>query len=614
MGSGSSSTGGAPEGAAVPGPAMSARFVHLSQLLLSERPDGAPVATSGGELRTWGDLLRDVSGLASALGDAERERWLVLADDAYAFAVALLALWQRGAVAVLPPNAQPGTVERLGLDAAGVVSDREDLLAAPPGPRALHPLAPGPGLPCRRVALAPDASAVELFTSGSTGEGKAVPKALRHLEREVALLEARFGGLVGPARILATASHQHLYGLLFRVLWPLCAGRCFRAESYLHPEEILPRMAEDGACALVSTPAHLRRMRALDGLATVADRCRAVFSSGGPLDEETADALAQALGGAPFEIFGSTETGGVAWRRQAPGAERLAWTPFEGVRVERDPADGRARVRSAVVSAGGPAGFVMGDRVTLLGDGRFRLEGRADRVVKVGEKRLSLPEMESQLREHPFVSEAGLLLLEKAGFEGRIGAAIVLSDAGRRALQAQGRRPIGLALSEHLEAWWDRVLLPRAWRYVNELPVDARGKTTLAALRELFAAPEEESRSAEPELLAERRSSFGIERRLRVPHDLVFLSGHFPGFPVVPGVVQLRWVMAAAADVVGAEPAVACLDALKFRELLHPGQDFDLEVELAPDARSFRFCLRDGPRVFASGRCRLAASDGGMRP
>ncbi len=593
---------------------MSASFSHLTQLLLNERPDEVPVATSGGDLRTWGDLLLDVSGLAAALGDVERERWLLLADDAYVFAVGLLALWQRGAVAVLAPNAQPGTVERLGIDASGVVSDREELLSAPPGPRALHPLAPGPGRPHRHVALRPDAPAVELFTSGSTGDGKAVPKALRHLEREVAVLEACFGALVGPARILATASHQHLYGLLFRVLWPLCAGRCFRAESYLHPEEILPRMVEDGPCALVSTPAHLRRMRALDGLANVADRCRAVFSSGGPLDQETADALAQALGGAPFEIFGSTETGGVAWRRQAPGPQHLAWTPFEGVRVEREPGEGRARVRSAVVSVGGPEGFVMGDRVTLLGDGRFRLEGRADRVVKVGEKRLSLPEMESQLREHPFVSEAALLLLEKGNFEGRIGAAIVLSDAGRRALQAQGRRPIGLALAEHLEAFWDRVLLPRAWRYVNELPVDARGKTTLGALRELFAAPEEESRSSEPELLAERRSAFGIERRLRVPHDLVFLAGHFPGFPVVPGVVQLRWVMAAAADVLGAEPAVAQIEALKLRELLLPGQDFDLVVELAPDGRSFRFRLGDGARVFASGRCRLARGEEGSLP
>jgi acyl-coenzyme A synthetase/AMP-(fatty) acid ligase len=584
---------------------MSASFSHLSQLLLSRRSGDTAVATSGREVRTWGDLLRDVSALAAALGDAERERWLLLTDDAYAFAVGLLALWQRGAVAVLAPNAQPGTIERLGLDAAGLVSDREELLSAPPGPRALHPLTPGPGLPGQRVALAPDAPAVELFTSGSTGDGKAVPKALRHLEREVAVLEACFGPRIGPARVLATASHQHLYGLLFRVLWPLCAGRCFRAESYLHPEEILPRMVEDGPCALVSTPAHLRRLRALEGLGSVSDRCRAVFSSGGPLDEETADALAQALGGAPFEIFGSTETGGVAWRRQAPGPERLAWTPFEGVRMEREPEEGRARVRSAVVSVGGPDGFVMGDRVTLLGDGRFRLEGRADRVVKVGEKRLSLPEMESQLREHPFVSEAALLLLEKGSFEGRIGAAIVLSDAGRRALQVQGRRPIGLALAEHLEAWWDRVLLPRAWRYVSELPVDARGKTTLAALRELFAAPEEEPRSTEPELLAERRSACGIERRLRVPPDLVFLAGHFPGFPVVPGVVQLRWVMAAAADVLGAEPEVAQIEALKFHELLLPGQDFDLAVELAPEGRSFRFRLADGARVFASGRCRL---------
>jgi acyl-coenzyme A synthetase/AMP-(fatty) acid ligase len=65
-----------------------------------------------------------------------------------------------------------------------------------------------------------------LFTSGTTGEARRIEKAVRHLEDEVAVLEERFGVHLGAdARILATVAPQHLYGLQFRVLWPIASGR-----------------------------------------------------------------------------------------------------------------------------------------------------------------------------------------------------------------------------------------------------------------------------------------------------------------------------------------------------------------------------------------------------
>jgi acyl-coenzyme A synthetase/AMP-(fatty) acid ligase len=43
----------------------------------------------------------------------------------------------------------------------------------------------------------------------------------------------------------------------------------------------------------------------------------------------------------------------------------------------------------------------MDDGIELMPDGRFRLLGRLDRVVKIEEKRLSLPEMEARLAASP---------------------------------------------------------------------------------------------------------------------------------------------------------------------------------------------------------------------
>ena len=120
--------------------------------------------------------------------------------------------------------------------------------------------------------------------------------------------------------------------------------------------------------------------------------------------------------------------------------------------------------------------------------------------MKIAEKRLSLPDMESRLREHPAVEEAALVLLDDGPGEPRVAAVVVPSAAGRARYEAGGRRAIGRELSEHLARDFDRVLLPRAWRVVDALPRDAQGKTSVRALRALLAdAP------TRPEVLAARR-------------------------------------------------------------------------------------------------------------
>lgn len=457
----------------------------LSRLLDSPRAPDAPVAwrDGPGPLR-WRDFRADVANLTRRLSALPAGRVALYTADSYAFAVGLFACWHAGRVAVCPPNGKPETLGALSDLVIAAVSDGP---AAVPGRPLLSPEPRGRGGELAAGPLPLDAPAVELFTSGTTGRGKAVPKTLFQLEREVQVLDAQLGGDLGDAPVFGSASHQHLYGMLFRVLWPLAAGRPFHARTLLHAEELLAQLSLRGPGALVSVPAHLKRLAGREGVRALAGYCREVFSSGGPLAADTARHWREVLGRAPLEIFGSTETGGVGFRRQTPGCGRAGspWTPFPGVRVARD-ADGRLRVHSAVASLGEErAGFAMGDRVERLPDGRFRVKGRSDRVLKIGEKRLSLPDMEERLREHACVESAALLPLARGG-ETRVAAALVLSPEGQERLASEGRRALGIALREALAREWDAVLLPRAWRFVASLPEDARGKVTLGALRALF--------------------------------------------------------------------------------------------------------------------------------
>lgn len=639
----------------------------------SESASGDRVVAVGpnpSDTRDLAALRADVDALASALAADRGERWLVQTEDAWRVAVAFLAAARIGARLALPPNLQAGTLEELASRSARILVDASS--PSVDDPRAQDPIAPiAPPVPIAR--LAPNAPGVEgpapsgvgseadvdrtrplvdLFTSGTSGPGKQVTKTLAHLEDEVVELERALGdGLDPDATVLATVPTHHLYGLLFRVLWPLASGRPFHRTSVLHPDELIARIAQAGRAIVVSSPAHLRHLAASPRLDDVAPRLGAVFSSGGPLETTTALALAGRLGHAPLEIFGSTETGGVAFRRASVADPSPRWTPFAPVRVEIDPDDGRILVRSPFVSAAsdaadtsGPAdtsdpanpttppdsAWRMGDRARTDGDG-FRLLGRSDRIAKVGEKTLSLPEMEDELTCHDLVETAVVgtwttAAAARSSGRGvqRLGAIVVPSAEGRLHLAGQGRRALASVLAAHLAARWDRVLLPRRWRFVDGLPVDARGKVSQDVFETEMARPVVDPR--DPLLVNESRKPGGdsgseqVTLRFVVPRDLAYFSGHYDAFPLVPGVVQIHWVMRSIARVLGRTATATGMEAVKFKNVLRPGQAFTMTLDLAgrdsskPTRVAFTLAAAadtaDGDeadaRVFSSGRITLS--------
>lgn len=547
----------------------------LHALLSATRPDDAVVCVDGGQRIAHGAFRARVAACAAAFAAQPAARVALCVEDPFAFACALFALLACGKHVVIPASAAPAYLESLA-GAYDVLVTDADLAAI--GPHA------GP--------LAFDAvdrhAPITLYTSGSTGTPKSIHKTLAQFDAEVVTLEQQWGMQIGTGAVVASVPHHHIYGLLFRVFWPLAAGRAFSRQTASDPVALQRAVDEQPVAALVSSPAQLARWPQLPGFEALPPM-PAVFSSGGPLDAAAAAAFAAAHGSAPIEVFGSTETGGIAWRRQD---QSLAWQPFASVAIRQE-ADGALAVRSPHLPH--DDWHRTDDAIAFDDSGRFILRGRLDRVVKVDGKRVSLPEMEDWLGTHPFVARAAATLLAGASRE-RLGALVALTAAGAEALRAQGRVALAKTLRRHLSAYTEPTLIPRRWRFCMALPVDARGKLPASAVAAAFRPGTEGF-----ETLAHVSDAEGDHYELRVSPSLIHFEGHFPGLPILPGVVLIDWAIRLAAARNPAVRAIISVDQLKFMAPVPPGAVVSLRLAHEPERCRVRFTARLGARDCASG-------------
>jgi acyl-CoA synthetase (AMP-forming)/AMP-acid ligase II/3-hydroxymyristoyl/3-hydroxydecanoyl-(acyl carrier protein) dehydratase len=561
--------------------------IDLHDLLSATGEAGSPdtpVCLDGDAMLSRAVFRARVAALIALLQTQDAQRYAVCIDDPFDFACALFALLACGKEPVIPANATPGYLADLA-NAYEAMLTNADLASV-----AQHTSADEAAKHASHGAYAIDPQApLTLYTSGSSGSPKPIRKTLAQFNAEVHTLEKQWGALLGDATILASVPHHHIYGLLFRVLWPLAASRAFDRSTSLEPLHLQSRLRPGRASVVVSTPAQLSRWPALPGFAALKPAPRGFFSSGGPLAREAALQYAASYGAAPVEIYGSTETGGIAWRRQD---QTDAWQPLTDIEVRCD--DDRAlSVRSPHL--GHADWHRTDDQIACDGEGRFRLQGRLDRVLKLGGKRVALAELEARLALHPYIAQAAVVPLE-GGSREQVGALVALTEAGCEALRDEGRVLLARSLRRHLAGFFDVVVLPRQWRFRLTLPFDARGKLPASAVAAAFAA-----RAEGMEVLAEARSGDTLHYELRVPPSLVHFAGHFPDLPILPGVVQVDWAVRLAAGHLPAVRAVASVDRLKFTAPVAPGAVLKLTLAHDAERRRVQFAYRVDGRECASG-------------
>ena len=551
--------------------------------VLKHRDPDAVVAIEKDKAITASAFLDGVARWSHFFRTMGSPKTVLFCQNRIRFCRALLGAWCARSLAVLPSDLTEATRRRLEKENAYFVLDDKPLI---------NETKPDD---MSGLSLSFDEVLVELFTSGSTGEPTRVPKTLAQVLADIEALDEDFPTRAAHnAVVYSTVSHQHIYGFLWAALWPLATGKTLTAERLVFPENILQALRSHERVILITSPAHLKRLPTDLDWAGGREHLDCLVSSGGPLNEEGLKLTHSAFGKTPFEILGSTELDGIAWRQRRfksdgsiePMSER--WRPMPGTELSANE-EGVLQVRSQRLD---PNRWTLGnDLIEIRPDGSFNLLGRTDRIVKIEEKRLSLTALEKACVKSGYLTEAKAFLLPGTQ---ALAVAAVPSTSARPLLKDKWR--FIKMIEQTLRKEFEPVLLPHRWRFEPVMPTNFQSKYTIESLTALFDPKHPEPIDWE---LNRNNLTLTFKARERLP----YFDGHFPGWPILPGVAQIQIAVEESGRYLKTPLEVKEVSNLKFMTIIRPETILKLKVDFDPASLKLRFAFisPDGRTKFSSG-------------
>jgi malonyl-CoA/methylmalonyl-CoA synthetase len=480
-------------GGSLPGAWAAAWRVDGARPVLSYMDD-APVSAAELEERTAA-----AAGRLAAAGLVAGQRLLVCAGTSLELVIAYVAALRLG-LTVVPANPGYSDAELAALveaarPAAAVVDDpsrltarrRDDPLVTPPDLADLPP----PRTDVSLDAVDPDATALIVYTSGTTGHPKGVP--LSHANLLAGAHAVRLAWRWQPDDHLALSLPLfHMHGLGVGLHGTLVSGARATLIPRFTPEAVAAAVSTAGATLLFGVPTMYHKLVESPAARQLA-RLRLAVSGSAPMPTALHERVREACGQAVLERYGMTET--VMLVSNPYEGERRPGTvgfPLPGVEVRLAPAAGGAeeiQVRGPNVISGyldDPAAdavaytadgwFRTGDLGAFDADGYLRISGRAKELIITGGYNVYPAEVEDALRGHAGVADAAVVGVPSAKW-GEVVAAFVV--------------PAGAVdddtLVAELQAWAAQRLVeykrPREWRLVEAIPRNALGKVLRHRLR-----------------------------------------------------------------------------------------------------------------------------------
>lgn len=415
----------------------------------------------------WQDFYLRVIQISQQLKQDKINSVALMFEDSAMQACVMLGCFHAGTKILLPPNLLADNVlwieqnAQLLLNDSNIASYATEQIAKPDTILDLN-----------------NNTEIWLKTSGSSGKPKILIKTASQMWQEAkAIAQTLAFPTNSDLYVVSSVSSQHHYGLSYRIMLPLYMGWKIARYQQHYPELMIADSEQANTSIWITSPALLNNLN-LTNTKLASCNIYAIISAGSALSATVSRSIHQQLQCPVIECYGSTETGAIAFRY-----DDGLWTPTIATQVKATE-NSTLWVKSTWLDK--PE--IMADAVEFVGN-QFKLLGRIDRIIKFGDKRISLANIEQQLLGHSWIKDC--YIGSHPQYQ-RPAAWIALSPQGITMLNKIGRNKLLKQLRYHLSQTQDSIAIPRFWRISAALPRNAQAKISLQTFNQIFLKPQQE--------------------------------------------------------------------------------------------------------------------------
>lgn len=241
------------------------------------------------------------------------------------------------------------------------------------------------------------------FTSGSTGFPIGALKTKENIFSEIEVLSSLLKKYE-IKKVIVTVPFIHFYGSLMGIFYPLFNDIDIILKEHFLPNDLLDIIDENSL--IVTTPLYIKSLNRIN---SSKDLSKSLFiSSTAPLLSNDAKEFHEKFSSNILQIFGSTETGGIAYKFN----DEILWTPLEKVITSLNE-NNELKVQSNFISnlifekefKQTNQAIQTFDYVEFI-DNKFKLIGRSSQILKIAGKRYSTIQIENILEKIDGIEKA----------------------------------------------------------------------------------------------------------------------------------------------------------------------------------------------------------------
>ncbi len=413
-----------------------------------------------------------------------------------------------------------------------------------------------------------------LKTSGSTGEPVLIKKYIHQMINEAECLKDFLCFQPESKSVCSIVPHHHMYGLTFAVFLPIV-----NKFPIIEQSPVFENLSQFTENILVASPEFLKKLILYNKKITknAVKNKELIITAGSALDEKTRNSLKDITNAKVLNIYGSTETGVIAY--DLGEGFRL----FKSVKILNN--NGVNELTSNWSDK-----YILNDEIKVTND-RLEIYGRSDRVVKIADKRFSLDMIEKYVKQSDLIYDAYAYTIDN-----RIGVLISLTENGRTVFRNTGKKGIIEDIEKYTYNMFGTNI--RHYKIVSSIFRNSNGKL-IKKENDMLISDKHQIEFKQENVEKTQDGIYALFSAL-ISDDIFYLPAHFYNFPLIPGFIELDHVIKLAEKFEYDYTKINKISNLKFSNFIRPYDKITVELIMIDNLVKFTININNAKAASGS--------------